>query len=212
MDGFVWLSPHLFFFLRLSLAAVGIPKTSEKKKKKKKVVSFVIVNTHPFVPYYCNTSQWNVYDVEKIKKKGGERIKKKKMGGSSISATKDINEKEIINVYSSGPFLFFYFVLFLFLFFFVSIVRDEISGENGRVISFELYNKWETRFDEEKKWIPPTKKNKKLRKSQHSFSYFLSCYYCFVMMEERPMVDKQGARHRSARHSGPYSAKSKNRI
>lgn len=62
------------------------------------------------------------------------------MGGSSISATKDINEKEIINVYNSGPFLFFYFVLVFFLFL-RSIVRDEISGENGRVISFELYNK-----------------------------------------------------------------------
>jgi hypothetical protein len=49
---------------------------------------------------------------------------------------------------------------------------------------------------------PPHKK----RKSQHSFSYFLSCYYCFVMMEERPMVDKQGARHRSARARAPQRA------
>ena len=73
----------------------------------------MIVNTHPFVPYYYNTSQWNVYDVEKIFKKGGgggERIRRRWV--AAASATKDINEKEIINVYISGPFLFFYFVLF----------------------------------------------------------------------------------------------------
>ena len=78
------------------------------------MVSFVIVNTHPFVPYYCNTSQWNVYDVEKILKKRGERIRRRWV--ATASATKDINEKEIINVYSSGPFLFFLFCFVSFSF------------------------------------------------------------------------------------------------
>ena len=140
---------------------------------------------------------------------GGERIRRRWV--AAASATKDINEKEIINVYISGPFLFFYFVLFS-LFSSFDCERWDFRREwEGRIawVIQQMRNafRWGTKLNTS----PPHPQKNKI---QHSFSYFLSCYYCFVMMEERPMVDKQGARHRSAsaRHSGPYSAKSENRI
>ena len=146
-----------------------------------------------------------------LKRGGGRGTNKKKMGGSSISHQRYKWEGNHQRIYQR-PLLIFLFCSF-FSFFFVRLWEMRFQERMGG--SYRLsYTTNEKRVSMRNKikYQPPPHPQK--NKIQHSFSYFLSCYYCFVMMEERPMVDKQGARHRSAsaRHSGPYSAKSENRI
>ena len=148
----------------------------------------------------------------KDKKKKGERIRRRWV--ATASATKDINEKEIINVYSSGPFLFFLFCFFFFFFFFVSIVRDEISGENERVISFELYNKWETRFDEEIKINPPPPPTKKENLNIPFLTFFLVIIVLWWWKSDRWWINKErvtGARARATAGRIPRSRKTEYR-